>query len=220
MKFGRLLAALILTVCAIYISAQSEKSVYPAADHATTLWVVDGIPLTDSVIGYTPEQMRSDSAAVLASRALHYLNSHNICRITVIDSIEASAKGYHNVKEVVEIETSYRESILVIVDGAPYISKAKFSGGEVLGGYDYLLPIINDELPDLEEYGIQRMDILKNISIGCHPQRAPWLCIQTELPYYRLLNFQGDYIAKSGKQLYNLRLNADSTYVFKKKYCP
>ena len=84
--------------------------------------------------------------------------------------------------------------------------------------------IINEEFADLKEYEITDCKILKNIQIGCGNPQTPLLIITTKLPYYRNEYLVGNYRGKQGKLIYELSLNADSTYTFNQtrndKRCP
>lgn len=84
--------------------------------------------------------------------------------------------------------------------------------------------IINEEFADLKEYEITDCKILKNIQIGCGNPQTPLLIITTKLPYYRNEHLVGNYRGKQGKLIYELSLNADSTYTFNQtrndKRCP
>lgn len=85
-----------------------------------TLWVVDNVALNDSVLDYTLEQMRSDSAAVLASRALSWVYQSDIESISVIDSVSAAEDGFVNCDGVVKIATKFHEPLLVVINGYLY----------------------------------------------------------------------------------------------------
>ena len=74
------------------------------------------------------------------------------------------------------------------------------------------------EFADLDEYGVSDFRIIKEIgNIGCRTPRTPLVVVITELPYYRIESLVGNYVGKSGKYVYMLKLNADSTYEFTKK---
>ncbi|MDE6288103.1 MAG: hypothetical protein K2M00_04890 [Muribaculaceae bacterium] len=217
MKLSKIIITLIAGACVIMFSAQAICKDLTGEHHEKILWVVDGVALTDSVIDFTLEQMRSDSAAVLACSALSFISPHEIDRITVIDSLHTREYGFFNYNGLVEIETSYRRELLVIISFIPYKSNYKFSAGEVLGGYDYIWPIIKKEFSDLVDYGIKDIKIINDAIFPYHQPRAPIFMIDTELPYYRSEKFIGVYKAKSGTWVYELKLNADATYEFSKK---
>lgn len=107
--------------------------------------------------------------------------------------------------------------MLVIIYGIVNKTKGKVSVGEILGGFDYIQHIIEDEFEDLKDYGIKDCVILKEVNIFCHRLRIPVVVVMTEKPYYRIDNFEGKYTGKRGNQLYKLKLNADSTYKFSKR---
>lgn len=217
MKSSRFAIGLILCVFALCISAQSVDKGRPCGLHrARTLWVVDSVALNDSVFDYTLDQMQSDSAAVLASRVLSWIYPGDIESISVIDSIEASEYGFVNCNGVVKIATKFREQLIIVLNGCPYKSKVKVSAGDMLGGYDNIKRIVKDEFVGLDDYGIIDFKIIKDVMIGCHPQRRPWVVVKTELPYYQREGIVGDYSGKRGKQAYELMLKADSTYVLSK----
>lgn len=220
MKLSKVVIGFLSGICLMGLSAQAVGKALPEEYHEKILWVVDGVALTDSVIDFTLEQMRSDSAAVLASRALLFINPHDINKITTIDSLHTCEYGFFNYNGLVEIETSYRHELLVIISFIPYISNYKFSAGEVLGGYECIWPIIKKEFSDLDVYGIKDIKIIYGDICPClnHPPRAPMVIIDTELPYYRNEKFVGVYTAKSGKKVYELKLNADGTYEFSKSH--
>ncbi|MDE7385990.1 MAG: hypothetical protein K2N28_02505 [Muribaculaceae bacterium] len=218
MKISRIIIGLITGFFALCLSARPMTEDQPSERRAKTLWVVDGVALNDSVFDYTLDQMRSDSAAVLAVSSLYFINRNNISEITVIDSIEAADYGFVNCNGVVKITTSYRESLPIIINGNFYKSKSKVSAGDALGGQEYIKHIIMTEFADLDEYGVSDFRIIKKIgNIGCRTPRTPLVVVITELPYYRIESLVGNYVGKSGKYVYMLKLNADSTYEFTKK---
>jgi len=110
--------------------------------------------------------------------------------------------------------TSNREPILII-NGFPYESKAKVSAKELSENYKWTQEIISQEFPDLAEYGIKDVSILKEIPIRCHSRNLPSIIIETDVPYYRMDDLVGQYEGKCGKLKYELILNEDSTYIFK-----
>ena len=181
------------------------------------LWVVDGVALHDSIFTYSVDRMRSDSATVYAAQSLSYVYPSDIESVCVMDSVEAADYGFVNCSGVVKIQTSFREPLLIVVNGIPYKSHVKMTAGEMLGGVDCISRILVSEIPDLQDYDVKSVDIIKDLSITCHKQRTPFVVITTGLPYYRVDDLAGDYFAKHGKQSYTLHLNNDSTYVFTQK---
>ena len=178
------------------------------------LWVVDGVALHDSIFTYSIDRMRSDSATVYAAQSLSFIYPSDIESICVMDSVEAADYGFVNCSGVVKIQTSFREPLLIVVNGIPYKSHVKMTAGEMLGGVDCISRILVSEIPDLQDYDVKSVDIIKDLSVTCHKQRTPFVVITTGLPYYRVDDLAGVYFAKHGKQSYTLRLNNDSTYVF------
>lgn len=181
------------------------------------LWVVDGVALHDSIFTYSVDRLRSDSATVYAAQSLSYVYPSDIESICVMDSVEAADYGFVNCSGVVKIQTSFREPLLIVVNGIPYKSHVKMTAGEMLGGVDCISRILVSEIPDLQDYDVKSVDIIKDLSITCHKQRTPFVVITTGLPYYRVDDLAGVYFAKHGKQNYTLHLNNDSTYVFTQK---
>jgi len=181
------------------------------------LWVVDGVALHDSIFTYSVDRMRSDSATVYAAQSLSYVYPSDIESVCVMDSVEAADYGFVNCSGVVKIQTSFREPLLIVVNGIPYKSHVKMTAGEMLGGVDCISRILVSEIPDLQDYDVKSVDIIKDLSITCHKQRTPFVVITTGLPYYRVDDLAGDYFVKHGKQSYTLHLNNDSTYVFTQK---
>lgn len=181
------------------------------------LWVVDGVALHDSIFTYSIDRMRSDSATVYAAQSLSYVYPSDIESVCVMDSVEAADYGFVNCSGVVKIQTFFREPLLIVVNGIPYKSHVKMTAGEMLGGVDCISRILVSEIPDLQDYDVKSVDIIKDLSITCHKQRTPFVVITTGLPYYRVDDLAGDYFAKHGKQSYTLNLNNDSTYVFTQK---
>ena len=182
--------------------------------HAKILWVVDGVALHDSIFTYSIDRMRSDSATVYAAQSLSYVYPSDIESVCVMDSVEAADYGFVNCSGVVKIQTSFREPLLIVVNGIPYKSHVKITAGEMLGGVDYIGRILVSEIPDLQDYDLKSVDIIKDLSVTCHKQRTPFVVITTGLPYYRVDDLAGVYFAKHGKQSYTLHLNNDSMYVF------
>lgn len=178
------------------------------------LWMVDGVALHDSIFTYSIDRMRSDSATVYAAQSLSYVYPSDIESICVMDSVEAVDYGFVNCSGVVKIQTSFREPLLIVVNGIPYKSHVKMTAGEMLGKLDCIGRILVSEIPDVQDYDVKSVDIIKDLSITCHKQRTPFVVITTGLPYYRVDDLAGDYFAKHGKQSYTLHLNNDSTYVF------
>lgn len=217
MKYGRVIIGLLLGFLVFCLSAQSVNKEHSQEGKIKILWVVDGVALNDSVFDYTLEQMQSDSATLLASRVLSWVYPNDIVSISVTDSVTAAEYGSVNCNGVVKIATIFREPILFIINGLITTTKEKVSAGEILGGYNYIQHIVKNEFGDLAEYGIKDFVILKQLSIGCHMQRSPCVVVTTELPYYRTENLIGRYTGKQGRQSYELKLNADSSYVFSKK---
>lgn len=217
MKSGRFVICLLLGFIVFCLSAKSADKEQVQEGKMKTLWVVDGVALNDSVFGFTLEQMRSDSAAVLASRVLSWVYERGIDSISVIDSISAAERGYVNCNGVVKIVTTIREPLLVVINGYPYNSKEKASAGEVLGGYEFIQRILQNEFDGLKDCGIKEGIVLRQMRIGFHYARIPLVIITTELPYFRADIFEGKYTGKRGRQSYELTLNTDSTYVFSKK---
>lgn len=212
-RFGIGLIFLIFTLC---LTARAFTGERPAK----TLWIVDGVALNDSVFGYTLDQMKSDSAAVLAAKALEIIYPAEIDSITVIDSVKASDYGFADCNGVVKIYTSYRRPLLTIINGIPYECTEMVSAGDIMRGYDYITRILDRNFPDLKEYGIKDVKIIKILRIPgivCGSPRGPWVLIMTEQPYYRTEKLVGDYAGKRGKQIYGLKLCADSTYRFSRK---
>jgi len=179
--------------------------------------VVDGVALHDSIFTYSVDRMRSDSATVYAAQSLSYVYPSDIESVCVMDSVEAADYGFVNCSGVVKIQTSFREPLLIVVNGIPYKSHVKMTAGEMLGGVDCISRILVSEIPDLQDYDVKSVDIIKDLSITCHKQRTPFVVITTGLPYYRVDDLAGDYFVKHGKQSYTLHLNNDSTYVFTQK---
>lgn len=214
MKRGIFIIGVLLGFFVVCLSAQSVDKEQSQGSRVKTLWVVDGVALNDSVFDYTLEQMRSDSAALLASRALSWVYPSNIVSISVTDSVSAAEYGFVNCNGVVKIATTFREPILFVIDGLPAKTKERVSAGEILGGPDYIQHIVKNEFGDLADYGIKDFVVLQQLTIGCHPQRIPLVVVTTELPYYRTEHLAGRYAGKQGRQSYELRLRADSTYVF------
>lgn len=214
MNHGRFIIGLLLAGFVLCLSAQSVNNGRLPEDKIKTLWVVDGVALNDSVFDYSLEQMRSDSAAELASSVLSWVYPSNIESISVTDSVSAAEYGFVNCNGVVKIATTFREPILFIINGLPAKTKEKVSAGEILGGYDYIQHIVKKEFGDLAEYGIKDFVILKQLPIGCHQQRIPYVVVTTELPYYRTEHLIGRYTGKQGRLSYELKLNSDSSYVF------
>lgn len=178
------------------------------------LWVVDGVALHDSIFTYSIDRMRSDSATVYAAQSLSYVYPSDIESVCVMDSVEAADYGFVNCSGVVKIQTSFREPLLIVVNGIPYKSHVKMTAGEMLGGMDCISRILVSEIPDLQDYDLKSVDIIKDLSVTCHKQRTPFVVITTGLPYYRVDDLAGVYFAKHGKQSYTLHLNNDSMYVF------
>ena len=208
MKTSRIITGLILGIFAVCLCAQTP----PDRTEKQILWVVDGVALKDSVFDYTLDQMRSDSAAVLASRVLSWVYPDDVKDISVQNSSEALEYGFPNSNGVINITTTYREPLLFIINGILNKSKGKVSAGEILGGYDYIQHIIKNEFADIMDYGVKECVLLKEVKIGCHWPRTPFVVVITETPYYRNDNLVGRYSGKRGKQVYELMLNADSTY--------
>lgn len=181
------------------------------------LWVVDGVALHDSIFTYSVDRLRSDSATVYVAQSLSYVYPSDIESVCVMDSVEAADYGFVNCSGVVKIQTSFREPLLIAVNGIPYKSCVKMTAGEMLGGVDCISRILVSEIPDLQDYDVKSVDIIKDLSVTCHKQRTPFVVITTGLPYYRVDDLAGDYFAKRGKQSYTLHLNNDSTYVFTQK---
>ncbi len=178
------------------------------------LWVVDGVALHDSIFTYSIDRMRSDSATVYAAQSLSYVYPSDIVSICVMDSVEVADYGFVNCSGVVKIQTSFREPLLLVVNGIPYKSRIKMTAGEMLGKPDCIGRILVSEIPDLQDYDLKSVDIIKELGVTCHKQRTPFVVITTGLPYYRVDDLAGIYFAKHGKQSYTLHLNNDSTYVF------
>ncbi|MDE5629832.1 MAG: copper resistance protein NlpE [Muribaculaceae bacterium] len=178
------------------------------------LWVVDGVALHDSIFTYSIDRMRSDSAMFYAAQSLSYVYPSDIESICVMDSIEAVDYGFVNCSGVVKIQTSFRESLLIVVNGIPYKSRIKMTAGEMLGTLDCISQFLVSEIPDLQDYDVKSVDIIKDLGVTCHKQRTPFVVITTGLRYYRVDDLAGVYFAKHGKQNYTLHLNNDSTYVF------
>ena len=178
------------------------------------LWVVDGVALHDSIFTYSIDRMRSDSAAVYVAQSLSYVYPSDIESICVMDSVEAADYGFVNCSGIVRIQTSFREPLLLVVNDTPYKSRIKMTAGEMLGKLDCIGRILVSEIPDLQDYDLKSVDIIKELGVTCHKQRTPFVVITTGLPYYRVDDLAGVYFAKHGKQSYTLHLNNDSTYVF------
>ena len=178
------------------------------------LWVVDGVALHDSIFTYSVDRLRSDSAMFYAAQSLSYVYPSDIESICVLDSVEAADYGFVNCSGVVKIQTSFHEPLLIVVNGIPYKSHVKMTAGQILGTLDCIGRILVSEIPDLQDYDVKSVDIIKDLSVTCHKQRTPFVVITTGLPYYRVDDLAGDYFAKHGKQNYTLHLNNDSTYVF------
>lgn len=216
MKRGRFIIGLLLGLFVFCISAQSVNKEQMQEGKIKTLWVVDGVALNDSVFDCTLEQMQSDSATLLAGRVLSWVYPNDIASISVIDSISAAMYGFVNCNGVVKIATTFREPIMFIINGLLTKTKEKVSAGEILGGYDYIQYIVKNEFGDLADYGIKDFVILKQLPTTLHQHRIPFVVVTTELPYYRTEHLIGKYTGKQGRQSYELKLNADSTYVFSK----
>ena len=185
MKHGIFIIGLLLSLFAFCLSAQSMNKEQTQVPRIKTLWVVDNVALNDSVLDYTLEQMRSDSAAVLASRALSWVYQVDIESISVIDSVSAAEYGFVNCNGVIKIATKFHEPLLVVINGYLYKSKEKASAGEILGGYDRIHHIVHNEFPGLKECGIKESNVLKQAYIGFHPQQYPLVVITTDVPYHR-----------------------------------
>lgn len=149
-----------------------------------------------------------------AAQSLSYVYPSDIESICVLDSVEAADYGFVNCSGVVKIQTSFHEPLLIVVNGIPYKSHVKMTAGQILGTLDCIGRILVSEIPDLQDYDVKSVDIIKDLSVTCHKQRTPFVVITTGLPYYRVDDLAGDYFAKHGKQNYTLHLNNDSTYVF------
>lgn len=216
MKRVKFIIGVLLGFFVFYLSAQSVNKGRLQEGKIKTLWVVDEVALNDSVFDYTLEQMRSDSAAELASRVLSWVYPNDIVSISVIDSVSAAEHGFVNCNGVVKIATTFREPILVIINGLPTKTTANVSAGEILGGYDFIQYIVKNEFGDLADYGITDFVILKQLLIGWHNNRIPYVVVTTELPYYRTEHLIGRYTGKQGRLSYELKLNSDSSYVFSK----
>lgn len=217
MKASRIFVGFMLGFFATYLYAYTPDKEFLKKNDEKILWVVDGMALNDSVFGYTLAQLRSDSVAVLASRVLSWVYPNDIASISVIDSVSAAEYGFVNCNGVVKIATTFREPLLVVINGIPNKSKEKVSAGEILGNYNYIQHIIKIEFDDLEDYGIKDCVILKEIKVGCHWLRTPCVVVTTEVPYYRTDNLVGWYTGKQSGQFYELKLNVDSTYQFSKR---
>lgn len=218
MKISRLIIGFILSIYTLGLSARPTTANQPSGNQVKTLWVVDGVALNDSVFDYTLDQMKSDSAVAIAASALYYITLNDIIEITVSDSIEAVRDGFVNCNGVVKIMTSYQESLPIIIDGMFYKSKSKVSAGDVLGGQDYIKQILMTEFADLDKCGISGIKIIKDVILTIWlRQRTPTVVVTTKSPYYRIESLVGDYVGKSGKYVYTLKLNADSTYEFTRK---
>ena len=217
MKKSGFVVGLVLQFLAVCLCAQTLDKECSRKNKVKTLWVVDGVELNDSVFDYTLDQMRSDSAAVLASRVLSWVNPSDIEYISVADSVEASEYGFANCNGVVKVATAFREPLSIIINGLVYESKERVSAGEILGGYNWIRHIVKNEFADLEEYGIKDIRILEEIPVGCRPQRTPWVVVTTELPYYRTEKLIGGYAGNRDRQSYELALSADSAYLFSKR---
>ena len=178
------------------------------------LWVVDGLALHDSIFTYSIDRMRSDSATVYAAQSLSDVYPSDIENVCVMDSIEAADYGFVNCSGVVKIQTSFCEPLLLVVNGILYKSRIKMTAGEMLGTLDCIGRILMSEIPDLQDYDVKSVDIIKDLGVTCQKQRTPFVMITTGLPYYRVNDLAGAYFAKHGKQSYTLHLNNDSTYVF------
>lgn len=178
------------------------------------LWVVDGVALHDSIFTYSIDRMRSDSATVYVAQSLSYVYPSDIESVCVMDSVEAADYGFVNCSGVVKIQTSFREPLLIVVNGTPYKSRIKMTAGEMLGTLDCIGRILVSEIPDLQDYDLKSVDIIKELGVTCHKQRTPFVVITTGLPYYKVDDLAGVYFAKHGKKSYTLHLNSDSTYVF------
>lgn len=216
MKRGRFIIGLLLGLFVFCISAQSVNKEQMQEGKIKTLWVVDGVALNDSVFDCTLEQMKSDSATLLAGRVLSWVYPNDIASISVIDSISAAMYGFVNCNGVVKIATTFREPIMFIINGLLTKTKEKVSAGEILGGYDYIQYIVKNEFGDFADYGIKDFVILKQLPTTLHQHRIPFVVVTTELPYYRTEHLIGKYTGKQGRQSYELKLKADSTYVFSK----
>ena len=216
MKHVRFHLGLLLGFFVFCLSAQSVNKEQAQEGKIKTLWVVDGVALNDSVFEYSLEQMKSDSATLLASSALSWVCPNDIVNISVTDSVSAQDYDYVNCNGVVKIATTLREPILFIINGHPTKTKTKVSAGDILSGNDYIQHIVDKEFGDLAEYGIKTFDILKHSIIGCHVHRVPFVVVTTEFPYYRTEHLIGIYTGKQGRHSYELKLRADSTYVFSK----
>lgn len=217
MKVSRIITGLILGIFAVCLCAQTPDNECSGSKEKKILWVVDGVALKDSVFNYTLNQMRSDSAAVLASRVLSWVYPGDVKDISVQNSSEALEYGFPNCNGVISITTTFREPLLVIINGILNQSKGKVSAGEILGGYKYIQHIIKNEFADIMDYGVKECVLLKEVKIGCHWPRTPFVVVITETPYYRKDNLVGRYTGKRGKHVYELMLNADSTYKLSKR---
>lgn len=178
------------------------------------LWIVDSVALEDSVFCFSPAQMRSDSAAVVAAGALNRVFAADIDTIMVADSGEAAACGYPDRDGIVRIETKVREPILIFGSYGVHKSLERVSAGSMLGDSDWARKLVLRELPDIEEYGIRKISIVERPHIGCQFSRSPIIIVETEQRYYSADNFIGTYTAEKGKNTYTLDLKADSSFVF------
>lgn len=217
MNYGRFILGLLSVLFTVCISAQAVNKGQSEESRTKTLWVVDGVALNDSVFDYTINRMRSDSAAILACSVLSWVYPDGIKRITVIDSINATKSGFLNCNGVVEITTTIREPLIIVINGYLYKSNEKATAEEILGGYNSIQHIVRNEFRGLDECGIRECSVSRQMNIGCHPIKYPLVLITTELPYYRSDIFEGKYLGKRGRQSYELILNSDSTYVLTQK---
>lgn len=85
-----------------------------------------------------------------------------------------------------------------------------------MGDHNYIKHFVQNEFSDIAHYGIKDFVILKENKLEFFLLRTPWVVVTTELPYYQTDNLVGKYTGKRGRQSYELKLSADSNFVFSK----
>lgn len=208
MKRIRITLCAIISLLAINVCAQEAKQ---TIQQERLLWIVDGVALRDSTFHYTLGQMQSDSATILAQYALNWL--HHLPDIKVSSIATDSIPGYDG---IVQVETNCLTDFLLVINGYPYPSPGKATVGEMLGGEDYIKPIIYDKYPDIESFVIENLCVLKypfsNSALCCHPSN-PVVLMTTQKPYYGVGALAKTYVGKQRQWQYELSLNNDGTYI-------
>lgn len=201
----------------IIFAKSAAKNDLAVRDTVKILWVVDGVPLNDSVFEYTLDQMKSDSSELIAALSLRcFERMSEIRAIEVLDSLTAVKQGFRNCNGVVKIQTLINKPVLIVVNGYLHESRETISGGDMLQDNGKVDSIITNEVKEMEPYGIKSISVLRDFGnnfIGCR-QMVPIVVVTTERPYYHYENLIGHYEGKAGGQKYDLKLNSNFTYVF------